>query len=98
MPYMEYTPAQDFYVAETNMLASKNPHGPNVSPHGPNASRWNIGRVGSPRMGARIGHIHFMMFVLISFVLGTQMQTRFFVEYYNLYRYIVTLLTLGTGH
>ena len=36
----------------------------------PNASKWNIGSVGSPRVGALIGHVHFMFFVLISFALG----------------------------
>ena len=32
-------------------------HLPNMTP---NASRWNIGRVGSPRIGARVGHVHFI--------------------------------------
>ena len=36
----------------------------------PNASLWNIGCVGSQNF--RIGHVHFMLFVLISFALGTQ--------------------------
>ena len=35
----------------------------------PNASRWNIGGVGSPTRGACIGHVHFMLFVSISFAL-----------------------------
>ena len=36
----------------------------------PNMSRWNIGCIGSPCIGACIGHVHFMLFMLISFVLG----------------------------
>ena len=40
----------------------------------PNASRWNIGRVGSPRVGAHIGHVHFIFFVSISFTLGSQRE------------------------
>ena len=48
------------------------PHGPNVSPHGPNASRWNIGRIGSPRIGAGVGHVHFKLFMSISFALDSQ--------------------------
>ena len=52
-----------------------NPCGPNADPCGPNASptharRWNIGCVGSPCAGARVGHVHFIFVVLIS--LGTQ--------------------------
>ena len=38
----------------------------------PNANRWNIGRVGSPAQNSRIGHVDFMLFVLISFALVTQ--------------------------
>ena len=45
--------------------------------HYPNASRWNIGRVGSPRVGARVGHVHFMFFVLISFALDSQRKPSF---------------------
>ena len=41
----------------------------------PNRSRWNIGRVGSSRVGARISHVHFMLFVSISFELATQPDT-----------------------
>ena len=36
----------------------------------PNGSQWNIGCVGSPGIGPRVGHVHFMFFVLISFALG----------------------------
>ena len=43
----------------------------------PNTSRWNIGGVGSPKRGAGIGHVHFMLFVLISFVLGSQREPSF---------------------
>ena len=33
----------------------------------PNASRLNIGGVGSLMRGAGVGHVHFMLFVSISF-------------------------------
>ena len=36
-----------------------------------NSSRWNIDRVGSPRLGACVGHVHFMFFVSILFALAT---------------------------
>ena len=42
------------------------------NPQNPNASQWNIGSVGSPTQNFRIGHVHFMFFVLISFALVTQ--------------------------
>ena len=41
------------------------------------ASRWNIGCIGSPHIGACIGHVHFMSFVSISFVLGSQPKHNF---------------------
>ena len=50
---------------------------PNVTP---NASRWNIGCVGSPHIGAGVGHVHFMLFVSISFALGDNTNV-FSVEY-----------------
>ena len=40
----------------------------------PNASQCNIGCVGSPMQNIRVGHIHFMLFVLISFALVTQRE------------------------
>ena len=43
----------------------------------PNASQWNIGCVGSPGVGACIGHVHFMLFVSISFALGSQRERSF---------------------
>ena len=43
----------------------------------PNASQWNIGCVGSPGVGTRVGHVHFMLFVSISFVLGSQRRCSF---------------------
>ena len=46
----------------------------------PNMIQWNIGGVGSSGVGARIGHVHFMFFVSISFALGTQ-RNAFLVEY-----------------
>ena len=36
----------------------------------PKARRWNIGLFRSSHFGARVGQVHFMLFVLISFVLG----------------------------
>ena len=54
------------------MLVSKNAKlciTPNAKPKicvTPNASQWNIGCVGSPGIGARLGHVHFMLFVSIS--------------------------------
>ena len=43
----------------------------------PNACQWNIGGVGSPGVGACVGHVHFMLFVSISFALGHKTQTCF---------------------
>ena len=58
------------------------PCGPNAKPCGPNASQWNIGRVGSPDIGARVGHVHFMLFVSISFGFGSKREREFPVEYW----------------
>ena len=38
----------------------------------PNVSQWNLGCVGSPMQNSRVGHVHFMLFVLISFALVIQ--------------------------
>ena len=38
----------------------------------PNANRWNIGCDGSPTQNSHVGHVDFMLFVLISFTLVTQ--------------------------
>ena len=43
----------------------------------PNTSQCNIGCVGSPGVGAPIGHVHFMLFVSISFALGSQRKRSF---------------------
>ena len=59
------------------MLVSKNAKicvTPNYNPH---CERWNIGCVGSPGVGACVGHVHFMSFVSISFVLGSQCERSF---------------------
>ena len=40
----------------------------------PNTSQWNIGCVGSSMQNFHVGHIHFMVFVLISFALVTQRE------------------------
>ena len=74
---------RDFRVADTNMLVSKNPCGPNATPYlpkatpylpnaTPSAGKWNKGRVRSPHVGARTGHVDFTLFVSISFALGSQ--------------------------
>ena len=38
----------------------------------PDASQWNIGGVGSPTQNFCFGHVHFMLFMSISFAPGTQ--------------------------
>ena len=43
----------------------------------PNATRRNIGRVGSSRIGACVGHVDFMLFVSISFALGSKRKRNF---------------------
>ena len=52
-------------------------HEPLYTQRNPNANRWNIGRVGSPHFGAHVGHGHFMLFVSISFALGSQSERGF---------------------
>ena len=43
----------------------------------PDASQWNIGGVGPSGVGAGIGHVHFRLFVSISFALGSQRKRSF---------------------
>ena len=43
----------------------------------PNMSRWNAGCMRSPTRGAGIGHVDFMLFVSISFVLVSQRKLSF---------------------
>ena len=43
----------------------------------PDASQWNIGGVGSSGVGAGVGHVHFMLFMSISFASGTQRKLVF---------------------
>ena len=43
----------------------------------PNSSQWNIGCVGSPGVGAYVGHVHFMLILSISFELGNQCKRSF---------------------
>ena len=43
----------------------------------PNASQWNIGGVGSSGVGACVGHVHFRLFVSISFAFGSQANAVF---------------------
>ena len=47
---------------------------PNANPQ---ATRWNIGGIGSPMRGAGVGHVDFMLFVSISFVLVSQCKLTF---------------------
>ena len=72
----------NFCVGYTNMLVSKNakiciPPKQNIkfalpTTQNPNAGQWNGGCVGSQMQNFRVGHVHFMFFVLISFALVTQ--------------------------
>ena len=78
-------------VAYTNMLVFRNPcrpnatpnlpdvtlNLPNTTPNLPNVSRWNIGHFGSPCAGSHVGHVDFMLFVSISFALGSQCERGF---------------------
>ena len=43
----------------------------------PYTSRWNIGGIGSQTRGAGIGHVDFILFVSISFALGSQRKPSF---------------------
>ena len=43
----------------------------------PDASRWNIGGVGPSIVGAGVGHVLFMLFMSISFAMGTQRKLVF---------------------
>ena len=43
----------------------------------PNASKWNIDGVGPSGIGAGVGHVHFMFFVLISFGFCSQRKPSF---------------------
>ena len=43
----------------------------------PNASQWNIGCVGSLALGLCVGHVHFILFVLISFASDTRRKPVF---------------------
>ena len=60
------------------MMVSKNTKTcvtPNANPKicvTPNANQWNIGGIGFSGVGARVGHVHFMLFVSILCALGTQ--------------------------
>ena len=40
-------------------------------------TQWNIGCVGSPDVGARVGHVHFMLFMSNSIVLDSQRKCGF---------------------
>ena len=46
----------------------------------PNSSWWNIACVGSPSVGARVGHVHFVLFMSISFALGSQHKPQCWVN------------------
>ena len=49
----------------------------NATPNLSNTSRWNIGHVGSPGVGSRVGHVDFIFFVSISFALGSKHERSF---------------------
>ena len=80
-----------FLITCTNMLVSRNFCGSNATPNlhsvnpnlhsaNPNlhsASRWNRGCVGSPGVRSHVGHVDFMLFVSISFALGSQRERSF---------------------
>ena len=73
-------PTGPFHVEATNTLVSEKLHGSNASASqakasakNPNATSWNIGCVGSSRIGAHIGHVDVMLFVSISFALGSKL-------------------------
>ena len=63
-----------------NMLESKNakicvtPNAKHTICVTPNASQWNIGCAGSPTQIICVGHVHFMLFMLISVTLVTQRE------------------------
>ena len=81
------------YVADTNMLVFKKPHGPNANFNGPNANpyrpnttpnasrhgrfRARVGASVGSRVGAHVGHVDFMLLVSISFVMGSQCERGF---------------------
>ena len=44
----------------------------------PNASQWNIGCIGFQRQNSCVGHVHSILFVSISFALGSQCKHSFF--------------------
>ena len=65
---------------DTNMLVSFALGDTNCSRHpmqNPNTSQWNIGCVGFQAQNSCIGHVHFMLFVSISFALGRQRKRSF---------------------
>ena len=47
----------------------------------PNASQWNIVCVGFPGVGSRVGHVHFIFFVSISFALGSVFPVEYGLEF-----------------
>ena len=70
--FMESTPTLKFALPPTPTLKFALPPTPT-----PNASRWNIGGIGSPKQNSCVGHVDFMLFVSISFVLVSQLELSF---------------------
>ena len=68
------TPTREFCVGDTNMLVSKNAKICKFKTPTPIGNRWNIGRVGSPTQNSRVGHVHLIFLVSISFALGPVFQ------------------------
>ena len=56
------------------MLVSKNAKICVTLKDNPNANMWNIGCVGSPMQNSRVGRVHFIFCVSISFALGPVFQ------------------------
>ena len=86
-PWVGLDPQREILRWEYQYVVSKNAKicvSPNanvyicVTPNAtPNTSQWNIDCVGSPGIGACVGHVHFMLFMSISFALGSQLERSF---------------------
>ena len=61
----------------------------------PNASQWNIDYVGSLALGLCVGHVHFIIFVLISFALGSRRKRSFQWNMGLSVKIILTIQSLG---
>ena len=66
-----------FRASRTQHKASQTLRESSRTQRHPNGSRWNIGRVGSTRVGAYVLHVHFIFYVLVLFALGSQREPSF---------------------